>query len=470
MAFKLPFSGWVKAFTNAAAATALKVSGAVTPVRVSTSLQSTGNPLRNLTPERLISYLDAYRMGLIKDAARTWDIQEQVDDTLRTVSRKTKGDVSRLPWEVVTIENADAAVAAKHREALLDFYNNLRATDALRGNVRGGVRLMVSQMMDAVGKGYAVHDLIWSPQPGRLRLEARFTPLWWFEGTNGNLRFLESDYQIYGRDLEKHGWLVTAVSDPLMMATSLAVLFKGLPLRAWLMFIEKFSVPGVLGTTSFPVGSPEREALETAVGQLINDWAAVKGEGDKIELLECKSSGTLPHPPLIEYLDRKIVTLWRGSDLATMAKGGEAVGASVQGDEPALLTEDAAAMIGEVLNERIDRVVLAWYFGPDVEPAAYFRLCPPKRRNIELDIKIDDALLRWGAPLSVRTTLERYNRPMPEAEDELLKAPAAPAAGFPPGLANESPTFTEEIREAVSRAVAADLKPLRERVERALHR
>lgn len=477
MEFRNPITSLRVAFANVALKLAVKAAGVVTPVRTALTLQQTGNPVRGLTPESLISHLDAYRMGRIRDAAKVWDIQEQVDDTLRTVSRKARGDVSRLPWEIVEIENADESKAQRHREVLLDFYNTLRVTDALHRDVRGGVRLLVTQMMDAIGKGYAVHETVWRPSPGKLRAEFQFLPLWYFEGTQGQLRFLESDWEMYGRDLEPGGWLVTAVADPLMLASSLAVLFKGLPLRAWLMFIEKFSVPGVLGTTDAPVGSAERTALEDAVASLVNDWAAVKGRGDEIALLEVKNSGALPHPPLIEYLDRKIITLWRGADLATASRGGDAVGASIQEDETDLLTEDWASMISETLNDQIDRLVLAWHFGEDVEPCAFFRMCPPRRRNVELDLKVDDAFLRWGIPLGVDAAYERYNRPPPQAGEDTVRGPSQPAAAVPSqppedaDLANtREPALSEadlaRLRSELRQSIAADIDPLRKRVER----
>ena len=49
----------------------------------------------------------------------------------------------------------------------------------------------------------------------------RFCPLWWFEGTIGRLRFLPTEFAIYGVDMEPGGWLVT-VGDGLMEACSVA--------------------------------------------------------------------------------------------------------------------------------------------------------------------------------------------------------------------------------------------------------
>jgi hypothetical protein len=44
------------------------------------------------------------------------------------------------------------------------FYDNLTASSACDGHESGGLRLLIHQMMDAVGKKYAVHVIIFSPK------------------------------------------------------------------------------------------------------------------------------------------------------------------------------------------------------------------------------------------------------------------------------------------------------------------
>ncbi len=421
-----------RSFANAK--TALKGAWAVTTGRTVTAVQQRYNPLRGMTPEILIRALDQYQLGYLRDAARIWDIQEQRDDMLRTVAGKRKADVARLTWEILTVEGADQAQAEAQREVLARFYNRLRAGDALRGDLRGGVRLLVTQMMDARGKGYAVHENALAAIEGRARTRDAVRAPVVLRGRAGQAAFPRERFALYGRDLEPGGWLVTA-TDPLMPAASLAAYFKTLPLRDWLVFCEKYGIPGVLGSTDASPGSPQWEAMETAVAAVIGDWSAVKSHGDEIQLLEAKGGASaLPFPPLVEYLDRKIAMLWRGADLSTMSKGGQGVGASLQGDESAMLAEDDATWISETLNEQIDRTVLRWHFGDSVEPLAYFRLVPPKRQNVDADLKVDAWLLSAGAPMAIKATLERYSRPMPDAGEDLLKAPAPPpGAGTSPG-------------------------------------
>ena len=72
---------------------------------------------------------------------------------------------------------------------------------------RGGFKLLARQMMDAVGKRFAVHEIIWREVEGsgmkRNFVEAkfRFVPLAFFENRTGRLRFLENESAQDGREL-----------------------------------------------------------------------------------------------------------------------------------------------------------------------------------------------------------------------------------------------------------------------------
>src|SRR5262249_24051907 len=76
---------------------------------------------------------------------------------------------------------------------------------------------------------------------------------------------------------------------------------------------------------------------------------------------------------------------------------------------------------------------------------------------------IDDALIKWGAPVGVKNRLEFYSRPVPEKDEELLQAPATPAS---PGAPSSDPAQAQFANEAdfanaLARSVANDLEPVR---------
>ncbi len=438
-------------------APALKTQEIVTPVRVEIAKRSRFSPVRGMEPEKLSRQLDSFECGHLRDFALTAEAIADRDDILKSVIPKRKKGAARHGWKVLTVDDSRAAL--KQKEKLEAFYNSVTVTDASDLNQRGGMKLLVRQMMDAVAKRYAVHEIVWKPGP-QLSAEFRFVPLWFFENTTGKLRYLTADFAQQGVDLDPDGWMVT-VADGLMIASSIAWMFKNLPLKDWVTYCERHGMPGIRGVTGAAKDSPQWAAMEEAVKNFAAEFAAVMSDSEKIEVIDLKGGGELPYPALVERMDRALVTIWMGSDLGTMSKG-QGVGASVQGDASTLIEEDDTDLITETLNAQVDPVVLRYHFG-DAPALAYISIQPPKEKSLEMDLKVDDFLLRSGAPLAISSTLEHYGRPMPDAGEDLLTAPAPPPQQFPGAMANEG-----DITEQVYQSFASDLQPLRKRLERIL--
>jgi phage gp29-like protein len=401
----------------------MKTVSQISEIRVRHSMRARFNPIKTLTPDSLSSMLDGFASGYLKSAALTWDAIERRDDVIQGVACKRKKSVSRLNWEILTLDNSD--LAKKQKEALEYFYDNLTASSACDGNESGGFRLLIRQMMDAVGKRYAVHEIIFSPKTTsqteyadfKLTANFRFVPLWFFENRDGCLKFLLNEGATEGVDLEPGAWLVT-VGDGLMEACSIAYLFKHLPLRDWLVYCERNGMPGVKGITDAPPNSTQWDRARDAVENFGAEFHALMSRGTDIEAIDLSSRGELPYPALIDRMDRAIAALWRGSDLATLSRQSGA-GASLQADETAVLEEDDAAMISETLNAQVDKFVLEYLFtGEDVK--AYVRLIPNVKKSVRDEIALYRDLYDLGVPLALDDIRERFGLTTPADSDVLL--------------------------------------------------
>jgi phage gp29-like protein len=415
----------------------------ITEERVQAAIRSRFNPIPSLKPALLGAYLEAFRLGFLRNAAITWDAIERRDYRIAAVAAKRKKSVARHGWEILTVEDTPAAQAQKR--VLEFFYNHLTATNVLEENETGGLSLLIRQMMDAVGKRHAVHEIVWEPRPGAglmhgggktthtsrdpsgispaLTATFRFCPLWWFEATQGRLRFLQAEFDIYGVDMAPGEWLVTT-GDGIMEPCSIAYIFKMFPLRDWLSACEKFGMPALVGHTDSAVDSAEWNSFQDAIKNFSQDWSAVISGSNKLELLETRISADGPYAPLVEKMDRAITTLWRGGDLGTTSSHN-ATGASLQADEAEILETDDASLISETLSTQVSRHVLRYHFG-DAPQLAYINIKTREKRDLELSLKVDQFLLQSGAPISVQDALERYDRPAPAPGESLLRwIPAA---------------------------------------------
>ncbi len=109
-----------------------------------------------------------------------------------------------------------------------------------------------------------------------------------------------------------------------------------------------------------------------------------------------------------------------GADLSTLSRE-HGYGASLQDRETCLLEEDDCELISETLNASVDAWVIRYLFGKEVAPLARVRVLPAPRECSEYDLRVDQFLLTNGAPLSLKETLERYGRQLPEAGDPVLQ-------------------------------------------------
>lgn len=380
----------------------MKTTTTLPPARLRQSRRSAFNPVRALTPESLTRQLDSFHAGHLAEAARLWEVIEQRDDVVKAVAAKRKKAPARFGWDIEPADNSPQAL--RHKASLEDFYRNLESTSAVDQNERGGLSLLLRQMMDAMGKRYAVHEIVWRPQPGGQSLHAsfRFVPLWFFENRTGRLRFLPSDVAREGQSLRDGEWLVTA-GDGLMEATSVAYLFKHLPLRDWLIYCERNGMPGVRGVTDAAPGSAEWESARDAVRDFGAEFHALMSRGTDIEAIDLSASGQLPYPQLIDRMDKAIATLWRGSSMGTVADSG--AGISLQGRETALIERQDIAHLSETLHTQVDRWVTQYLFGE--KPRARIVLRHKESGLGEEEIEQTQELLSATLPQAIASLVKR---------------------------------------------------------------
>jgi hypothetical protein len=398
------------------------------------------NPLTNLKPDALARHLDAFDAGYLREAALIWDALEHRDDLLRGVISKRKKSVARHGWTVLPkadLTDAEKEQAREHAAALNFFYNNLECEHAVDSAERGGFKLLVRQMMDAVGKRFAVHEVVWkrcsaaeqnhaegmfvsSGGANRSFVTAkfRFVPLGFFENTTGELRFLEKEGAQEGKALEPGAWMIT-VGEGLMIASSTAWMFKQLSLNDWLRCSQRNGTPALRAISASARDSVEWQALEQGIAEVLEGNSLIHSAADNVEVMNLMGGGSMPFPQLVERIDRMLAALWRGADLSTISRD-RGYGASLQEKETCALEEDDAEMLTETLNRYIDEWVIRHVFGEGVRPLAGVKVLVSPRECTTGDLQIDEFLLRHGAPLSLQDTLSRYGRSLPRPGETAL--------------------------------------------------
>lgn len=409
----------------------------VTAERIKTSKQTRFNPLRNLTPQRLTSALEEFHAGNLRSAALIWNAMINRNATLKGVSAKRIKAAARCQHEILQVNNSERA--QQHAATLRWVYNNLRVTNAAEPNERGGTAKLFKQMMSALPMFYAVHEIIFQPRrangveltldektgatfkPDTLPfVELRFCPLWWFESRNGSLAYLANDWDYHGQPLKEGEWMVT-IGDGLMEACSVEYMFHALGRKDLMNFSDKFGVPAVDIAVDGKPGDDVWEDARQMAEDFGNGLSVVRNRNGEVNIIETgKSASALPFPLIMEDCKREIISIWRGGDLGTQSsKDGEGTGASLQGEEAMLLTEDdCAEILTGTLNENFDRLILRYVFNE--EPLAYCKVIPPKRLDVARDLETAARLADRGVAVGVGQLRERIGWPAPAEDEELL--------------------------------------------------
>ncbi len=372
------------------------------------------NPIRNLRPDSLSRALDSFEKGFFSPTVRIFEAILQRDDLISGLALKRKKSISRLDYEIVQTE--DSPKAKEHAEILKQFYQNIKVESIADKNIRGSLRLLISQMMDAVAMRYNVHKIEYTCKNNTISAIFKQYPLYLFENRSAKLRLLENEEQLSdGTPLREGEWLIST-GDGLMVASSLAYLFKQLPLRDWLIYCERNGMPGIKAKTDAFPGSQQWEAACKAVSDFGAEFNAVLSEGTDIEAIDISTSGQLPYKDLIDRTDKMLCSLWRGSDLSTLSSSN-ATGASMQYYESSLIEEDDAANISEALNEQVDKTVIKLALGEEI-PLAKFKLKLPDYEIHKDELEIIERLTALGLKADTNKLAKIFAFPIAEESEK----------------------------------------------------
>lgn len=417
--------------------------------RIEQAIMQRYSPLPELTMPLLAAQLNAFRVGELRQFARTSEIMMERDGDLTVPADKLFSDIARLPWDVE--KEDDSAEADADYQVLQYFYNHLTATSVLEADETGGINLLLRQMMTAHAYRYSVHEMLLRiNDAGKKEITAEFrhAPVWFFSSRRGRLEYLKRDGEIYGEPLQPLAWL-PAVGRGMMRQCAIAYFTKWGPLSDWMFFAKRFGLPGVHGETTAAEGTAEWDAFEAALLSFVNGFVMqTSGLGShKINLIEAaKGAGSaLPFKDLVERADRVYARCFRGGDLSTQSReGGDVAGANPQESEKRIVLEDGGQWATDVLNARVDEPLIAYVHNR--APKAWIVIRPPKATDSNREINTLKAGRELGVPISIDTARERLELPAPEDGDDLIEKPQPPPElGF-----NRNPNLNPALGNAAS--------------------
>lgn len=458
------------------------------------------NPLRGLTLERAVSLLEAGDRGEFADLQWTYRFIERRNATCRALIQRRRAALQKLDWEILTPDELPPGASEDQADAQKGF---------LRGVYDGieNLRQAIAHLALAEFRGYSHLQIQQLPDGGRY-LEPLHQWNWVREGLDGDWFFnpearsvahgsladwrLPLDRGTSGPKLARDDFIIRTVDMPIDELALIIFLRKSLGQKDWDAFVEIYGIPGVYITLPPNIPADKLDEYQTAAEAAAQGGSGALPHGSDLKAPPTER-GTNPFADHLKYQDQELVLAGTGGKLTMLTESGSGTlaGGAHQNafDE---IAEAEAAEISETFQRDFDRVLLATQF-PGQPVLAYFSLQAQAKEDVKSVVEQVAILKSAGYVVEQEQIEERTGFKLedtepaapaaagqetpstpstgstastdPEDDPEDSQDPAAsPAAPIP----NRDPVTGPAVPVSVARALATDLAPIRQRLERIL--
>lgn len=393
------------------------------------------HPASGLTPIRLAQLLRAAEDG---DATAYLELAEEMEEKdLHYLAQlgTRKRAVAQLP---ITVEAASDS--AEHK-AHAEFIRKWLDRDMLQAEV--------FDILDAIGKGYSVTEMIWSTRPGKWTVQdLKWRYPQWFEfdringetlklRTGGEPAALEAGKFIVHISKAKSG---LPIRGGLARAVAWGWMFKNFSIKDWVSFLETYGMPLRVGRYDNGETEDNIAILARAVADLGSDAAAVFPKTMEVEFIDGKG-GSAPGDlwrSMAEYIDDQVSKVVLGQTNTADAKaGGLGSGqAEVHNEVRKDIRDFDAAMLAATIRRDAVVPMIMFNFGPH-DDYPRIKVGEVDSEDVEMLLKAAGTLVPMGVKVGARQMAEKTGLPMPEpGEDVLQVAPSSTPENLPAGAAS----------------------------------
>lgn len=416
-----------------------------------------GHPSRNLTPQRLAGILSSAESLETSDYLELAEDMEEKDLHYLAVLGMRKRQVAQLP---MTVEAAST-------DAI-----DVKIADFIRAWLDEGVlQLALFDVLDAIGKGYSVSELVWDTgKEWKPRRVVWRDPRWYqFDRVDGETLYRRLDGG-QTEPLQPYKYLVhrfkaksgLTIRGGFARHAAWAWMFKNYTLKDWQIFLDIYGLPFRIGKYPNNATPEEKTTLLRAVSGLGHDAAAIIPQTMALELVNgpAGANGSL-FGDNAAFWDQQVSKAILGQTTTTDAiSGGHAVSKEhnmVRGDIERADAHDLSAAI----RAQIIAPMVGFNFGWEAK-IPVFRVGRPEDKDVKLAVATAFQLADRGVKVSGAEVRDLVGLRDPDPEEELLQTkrtqvqvpPGAPGAPPPKPAAGDKPEPAEdaETEEAALRA------------------
>jgi len=374
-----------------------------------------------LTPMRLAAVLRDAADGDHDTYLTLAEEMEERDLHYACELSKRKLAVSRLP---ITVESYS------------DASKDVEMADAVRDIVRKpGFRNLLKDMLDALGKGFSVCEIMWDRSGKRWTpagYEWRDPHFFLFDHVSlSKIRLRDEENLSEGIDLAAYKFIRhlpriksgIPIRGGIARIAAWAWMCKGYTIKDWLAFAEVFGMPLRLGKYQAGASEDDKAVLRMAVANLGSDAAAIFPASMEVELVEAAKAGSTDFFQLLaDYLDAQVSRGILGQTATTQGTPGKLGNEEAQKEVREDIRDDDAEQLEATLGRDLVKPFIDLNFGPQENyPEVQLRMA--EKEDV---VALSDSLAKL-VPLGLRVEQsvirDKLGLPDPDDDAEILTTP-----------------------------------------------
>ena len=461
-------------------------------------------PMRQLTVDRIVSRFEFAQRGLWADIQWLMRFIERFDEDLMCLINRRVSALQEMEWKIKIVgdDGVDTNLAEAQAQALREAYGRI-----------DNLTEVIEHLAMATFREYSHAQLQKDKaKPGKGKLPEREAALpseathieclenWNFirDGLHGNWWWNPNATNVMAsalppeNEIDPQYFVSRVVKRPLNVIAVLKYIRSNLAQKDWDAFIETYGIPGwvVFMPPSIPAGK-EQEYQQQAEN-LATGGSGSLPHGSEAKCVEPGRGTSANFKLRLDHLTEKLILAGTGGLLTSLAMPGSGtLAGSAHMEAFKSIARAEAREISEVMQRQFDKAILEDRF-PGKPHLAYFTLC--YNEDVDVSDIIDNAVKLFQAGLLVdpEETSEKTGYKLtrltqvtntPNESDPITPADQSGRSRLPgqaqnrrlghiPGrrLLNSKPSgvpqkLIDSGKDAAAKAFAADLKPVRKRLE-----
>lgn len=378
-------------------------------------------PSNGLTPVRLAAIFREADTGDVMRQMELFEEMEEHDPHLFSQLQTRKNAVTGLDFEITAFgdEPRDKEIA-EFVEAQLNGIE--------------GMEDIETDLLDAIGKGIAVSEIMWGYDSGRVvvrEIKNRHQKRFFWDGVDDSFR-CRTDETPSGILLPKNKFIIhkyKARSGHPARAGILRVvawmyLFKNYDIKDWISFAEVYGLPFRLGKYAPGSSDEEKRALMQALIQLGADAAGIIPEGASIEFVTAeKTSSTDLYERLARYCDEQISKAILGQTLTSDSGGGSYAQSKTHNEVRHDLTVADCKALAATLRRDLIRPLVLFNFGEEKRIPRIRFDCEEDEDLMQTANVVGTLVEKTGLPVPLSYLYKKFSIPEPE-DGEAIATPS----------------------------------------------